>query len=183
MYCSKGYAPASFLKDINRAVSTETAVDYKPNAPSSVSDRGIESPVKAIAIIPDSSDVDAKEDKPPLRVAPSRPRPAARPIAAQSDASPLATPQPQETMHRPAPKAPSRPVRKARALYDFDGNYQPGCMSLKVGDEIILISATAGEVWWQGSCGSNIGSFPADYVQEIEAPSHPPIKTTVRKKS
>ena len=89
MYFSKGYAPASFLKDINKPESLETAIDSKGAVPNEWSSRSVESSAKVNHNTANTSSTAATPNaaNPPQRVAPTRPRPIERPTAAQTVAA------------------------------------------------------------------------------------------------
>ncbi|XP_074847304.1 SH3 domain-containing YSC84-like protein 1 isoform X2 [Carettochelys insculpta] len=57
----------------------------------------------------------------------------------------------------------SRPV-EVTALYSFEGQ-QPGDLTFKAGDKIIVKSKTDSQFdWWEGSTQGQTGIFPANYV-------------------
>ncbi|CAG9323046.1 unnamed protein product [Blepharisma stoltei] len=53
----------------------------------------------------------------------------------------------------------------ARALYDFDGE-RDGDLSFSRGDIIEVLQKTESG-WWTGKLGSQVGSFPYNFVQQI----------------
>ena len=67
-----------------------------------------------------------------------------------------------------------------RALFDFDGSFEAGCISIKKGELIELLLGPAGELWWQGKNSlGQVGSFPAAYVEEVSAAAAIPYVPSV----
>ena len=55
----------------------------------------------------------------------------------------------------------------ARAKYRYQGNRDDE-LSLEKGDEVIVMEKEA-DGWWKGRCGTKIGWFPFNYVEEVAA--------------
>ncbi|ORZ20714.1 hypothetical protein BCR42DRAFT_435098 [Absidia repens] len=67
----------------------------------------------------------------------------------------------------PKPKALTKKVDYAQALYDFEAQ-QEGDLPLRQGDKIEILEKTQDAVdWWKGRIGNQIGIFPGNYVQLI----------------
>lgn len=70
----------------------------------------------------------------------------------------------------------------ARAKYKYQGNRDDE-LSLEKGDEVIVMEKEA-DGWWKGRCGTKIGWFPFNYVEEVGAsqPEKPQSSVTSGKK-
>jgi len=57
-------------------------------------------------------------------------------------------------------------IERAKILYDLNTN-EVGHLSLRVGEEMILVLQKIDDSWWSGSVGSKVGIFPCNYVKPV----------------
>ncbi|KAI8991605.1 hypothetical protein BDF20DRAFT_811412 [Mycotypha africana] len=68
------------------------------------------------------------------------------------------------TVPPPPPSQTLKPIR-ARTLYDYTSE-QPGDLSFKAGDIIIVVEKTDSQNdWWTGKLNGRTGAFPSNYVE------------------
>eukprot|EP01091_Cochliopodium_minus_P013289 TRINITY_DN4246_c0_g1_i1.p1 TRINITY_DN4246_c0_g1~~TRINITY_DN4246_c0_g1_i1.p1 ORF type:complete len:250 (+),score=72.56 TRINITY_DN4246_c0_g1_i1:126-875(+) len=62
----------------------------------------------------------------------------------------------------------NEPIRKAQALWDYEGeSLQSNLLSFKKGDIIKIIKSDQETNWWVGMIGGKTGFFPANYTREL----------------
>jgi len=59
--------------------------------------------------------------------------------------------------------------QRAVALYDY-ASQAPGDLTLKKGEEIVILQQSEGEGWWTGMIGERTGLFPSTYIEVIKKP-------------
>jgi len=65
------------------------------------------------------------------------------------------------------------------ALYDYVSQ-APGDLTLKKGDEIVILKQSKAEGWWTGKIGERTGLFPSTYIEVIKKPvKKKPVKKRV----
>ena len=112
------------------------------------------------------------------------PPPAQSPSSGRTD---LKADEPSHVYHQPdlmmnRANGPSLNIA-ARAKYKYQGNREDE-LSLEKGDEVIVMEKEA-DGWWKGRCGTKIGWFPFNYVEEVgiaEAVPEPAAPATRQKK-
>ncbi|KAF9404789.1 ESCRT-0 subunit protein hse1 [Podila epigama] len=70
------------------------------------------------------------------------------------------------------PEVAAAPVKRVRALYDFEPT-EAGELGFQK-DDIIVVLATSYQDWWKGELYGRQGIFPVNYVEEVKegGPSH-----------
>ncbi|KAG0210345.1 ESCRT-0 subunit protein hse1 [Mortierella sp. GBA30] len=68
------------------------------------------------------------------------------------------------------PETAAAPVKRVRALYDFEPT-ESGELGFQK-DDIIVVLATSYQDWWKGELYGRQGIFPVNYVEEIKEGEH-----------